>query len=515
MQLVLEACAAPAMAKQIEVWPVDRLVPYARNARTHSEEQIAQIAASIAEFGFNNPVLVDNKAGIIAGHGRLLAARKLGWDEVPVVVLDHLSETQKRAYILADNRIGENAGWDDEILRGELSGLNDADLDLALLGFSDDEVASLLAEVTPESTASTGDPTEEIPETPVEAVTRPGDVWIIGRHRLICGDCRDFGVIRRLLAETKVNLVVTSPPYATQREYDPASGFEPIPPEDYSGWFRDVAANIQAILAADGSYLLNIKEHAADGERNLYVKDLVIAHKRQWGWRFVDEFCWRKTDNGVPGGWGNRFKNAFEPVFHFCRQQEIKFRPKAVGHVSEDCFDYSPDNPKSNSGSGLLGTGARGSAAGRADAEDSDGRHEGIARPSNVVEVKTESSQGSHSAPFPRALVEFFVKAFSDPDDVVFDPFLGSGTTMAAAHVLGRAGSGCEISPAYCDVILRRIEQLAETEPILAETGERFSEVAAGRGVSAVNGANLRHRDAKSIRRKPNGMPCYGAKGKP
>ena len=207
---------------------------------------------------------------------------------------------------------------------------------------------------------------EEIPETPVEPVTRPGDVWVIGRHRLICGDCRDFGVIQRLLGETKVNLVVTSPPYATQREYDPASGFEPIPPEDYAGWFRDVAANIQAILAPDGSYLLNIKEHAADGERNLYVKDLVIAHKRQWGWRFVDEFCWRKTDNGVPGGWGNRFKNAFEPIFHFCRQQEIKFRPKAVGHASEDCFDYSPDNPKSNSGSGLLGTGARGAAAGRA-----------------------------------------------------------------------------------------------------------------------------------------------------
>jgi DNA modification methylase len=144
-----------------------------------------------------------------------------------------------------------------------------------------------------------------------------------------------------------------------------------------------------------------------------------------------------------------------------------------------------------------------------------DGKHEGIARPSNVIEVKTESSQGSHSAPFPRALVEFFVKAFSDPGDVVFDPFLGSGTTMAAAQVLDRAGYGCEISPAYCDVILRRIEHLAETEPVLAETGEKFSEVAAGRGVPTVEGADLRQRDSKSIRRKPNGMPCYAAKGKP
>ena len=111
------------------------------------------------------------------------------------------------------------------------------------------------------------------------------------------------------------------------------------------------------------AYFLNIKEHADDGERDLYVMDLVIAHRRQWGWRFVDTFCWRKTDNGVPGGWGNRFKNAWEPVFHFCRQQQIKFRPQAVSHESEDCFDYSPNNPKSNSGSGLLGTGTRGAAA--------------------------------------------------------------------------------------------------------------------------------------------------------
>ena len=169
-----------------------------------------------------------------------------------------------------------------------------------------------------------------------------------------------------------------------------------------------MAANIAAILADDGSYFLNIKAHADDGERSLYVMDLVIAHKRQWGWRFVDELCWRKTDNGVPGGWGNRFKNAWEPVFHFCRQQQIKFRPEAVGHESEDCFDYSPNNPKSTSGSGLLGTGPRGAAADGGPNQDAwrrshnnlsaatnpEGRHTGIARPSNVIEVKSESSQG-------------------------------------------------------------------------------------------------------------------------
>ena len=504
---------SPQMARHIEIWPTDRLVPYAKNARTHSPEQVAQIAASIVEFGFVNPILVDSTDEIIAGHGRLLAARKLGLAEVPVVVLGHLTEIQRRAYIIADNQLALNAGWNDELLRVALESLGADGFHLSLVGFSDEELVTILAGDEPEAAAAVEE--EAVPEPPAQPVTTPGDVWLIGRHRLICGDCRDADVVGKVMAGASANVAITSPPYATQREYDPTSGFTPVLPEEYVEWFRAVAAGVESVLVPDGSYFLNIKAHADDGERNLYVMDLVLAHRRQWGWRFVDEFCWRKTDNGVPGGWGNRFKNAFEPIYHFCKQPQIKFRPQAVGHESDDCFDYSPDNPKSTSGSGLLGAGARGSAATKPGADDSEGRHTGMARPSNVIEVKTESSQGSHSAPFPRALIEFFVKAFSDPGDVVLDPFLGSGTTMAAAHVLGRAGYGCEISPAYCDVILRRIERLAETEPVLAETGETFGEVAAGRGVSTDESADLRQRDSKSIRRKPNGMPCYGAKGKP
>src|SRR5579885_1369462 len=237
-----------AMARRIELWPVDKLVPYARNARTHSDAQVAQIAASIVQFGFNNPILVDTNAGIIAGHGRLLAARKLRLDHVPVVVLDHLTETQKRAYILADNKLAEAAGWDDELLRGELADLKDADLDLEVLGFSEDELRTLLVEAEP-TPAGTPEAEEEIPEAPVEPVTRAGDVWLVGKHRLVCGDCRDFRAIERKFEGVKANVVITSPPYATQREYDPASGFKPVPPEEYSDWFRDVAANIAAILA--------------------------------------------------------------------------------------------------------------------------------------------------------------------------------------------------------------------------------------------------------------------------
>ncbi|HZT29264.1 MAG TPA: DNA methyltransferase [Bryobacteraceae bacterium] len=513
----------PAMAKRIEIWPADRLVPYAKNARTHSPEQVAQIAASILAFGFVNPILVDTNAGIIAGHGRLLAARKLGLEAVPVVVLDHLNETQRRAYIIADNKLAENAGWDEVTLAGELRDLESMGMDLGKIGFSDEELEELLAANEPEDTDAAVD---EVPEQPANPVTRPGDLWVIGRNRLICGDCRDLAVVSRLLDPEKkdarqVNMVITSPPYASQRAYDPSSGFRPVAPEEYVAWYADVAANLAAVLAPDGSYFLNIKEHAEDGERSLYVKDLVLAHKRQWGWRFVDELCWRKTDDGVPGGWGNRFKNAWEPVFHFCLNCTIKFRPRRVGHWSDDCFDYSPNNPKSTSGSGLLGTGPRGAAADRGKNHDAwqttrrnagnmEGRHGGIARPSNVIEAKTESSQGSHSAPFPRALVEFFVKAYSDPGDMLFDPFLGSGTTIAAAHVLDRIGCGCEISPAYCDVIVHRLSALTREPVILHDTGETFMDAAHARGVAVEQAAQ----DFSDKRHKENGAPVFVKSGR-
>jgi len=458
---------------KIELWLLDRLLPYVRNSRTHSAEQIAQVAASITEFGWTSPILVAANGTIIAGHARLQAARKLGMTEVPVIVLDHLTPTQQRALVLADNRLPLSAGWDAEMLRIELQSLNEDEFNLDVIGFSDEELRALLVDEVPAPAAEDG-AEEEVPEAPAQPVTRRGDVWQIDRHRLICGDYRDLSVLGQLLDQEKkdarqVNLCITSPPYATQREYDASSGFKPIPPDEYVEWYRAVAAGVESILVPDGSYFLNIKEHAADGERSLYVKDLVLAHKRQWGWRFVDEFCWRNTANGVPGKWSNRFKNAWEPVFHFCKQKEIRFRPTAAGHESDDVVVYAPGNPSAPSGSGLLGCGAE--------------KVKGIAWPSNVLEAKAEGGQGEHSAPFPRALPEFFIKAFSDAGDIVFDPFMGSGTTMAAAHVLGRVGYGSEISPAYCDVILRRMAALTSAAPILVGTGETFLVVAAARGV--------------------------------
>ena len=223
------------MARLIEIWPTDRLVPYAKNARTHSPEQVAQIAASIVEFGFVNPILVDSTDGIIAGHGRLLAARKLGLAEVPVVVLGHLSEIQRRAYVIADNQLALNAGWNDELLRGVLESLGADGFNLSLVGFSDEELVVLLGSAEPEAAAAVEE--EAVPEPPAQPVTMPGDVWLIGRHRLICGDCRDAAVVGKLMAGASANVAITSPPYATQREYDPTSGFKPVPPEEYVEWY--------------------------------------------------------------------------------------------------------------------------------------------------------------------------------------------------------------------------------------------------------------------------------------
>ena len=498
---------------QIELRPVIRLLPYARNSRTHSEEQVAQVAASIREFGWTTPILVDADGTIIAGHARLLAARKLEMTEVPVIVLSHLTPAQRRALVIADNKLALNAGWDTEVLRAEMAALEVDGFDLAVVGFSNDELLALMAASEAE-TDTAADEDEAIPEPPAQPVTQAGDVWLIGPHRLICGDCRDGNIISKLFLGDQAGMVITSPPYATQRQYDPSSGFKPVPPEQYVEWFRAVAAGVESVLAPNGSFFLNIKAHADDGERNLYVMDLVLAHRRQWGWRYVDEFCWRKTDNGVPGGWNNRFKNAWEPVHHFCRQQQIKFHADAVSHASDDCFDYSPDNPKSNSGSGLLGTGPRGSATssppqgsqgwGHMRRKLVDGKHEGLARPSNVIEVKSESSQGSHSAPYPRALVQFFVLAFSDAGDVIFDPFMGSGTTMAAAHGLGRAGYGCEISPAYCDVIVRRMMNLG-VDAMLESTGESFATVAMERGVDPAQAEPCYERKASLPRSQDDG----------
>ena len=198
------------MVKHIELWLIDKLIPFARNPRTHSNAQIAQIAASIAEFGFNSPILVDSNAGIIAGHGRLLAARKLGLKEVPVIVLDHLTEAQKRAYVIADNQLALNAGWDEDLLRLELAALQDEDFNVGLIGFEDQELARLLAAQDAAEGLTDEDAVPELPQTPVSTI---GDLWILGNHKLLVGDATNEADVSRLMAGDAADLLFIDAPY--------------------------------------------------------------------------------------------------------------------------------------------------------------------------------------------------------------------------------------------------------------------------------------------------------------
>jgi hypothetical protein len=196
-------------AKTIEWLETKGLIPYAKNSRTHSEAQVAQIAGSIKEFGFNNPVLIDEDNGIIAGHGRVMAAQKLGLQAVPCIRLAHLSDTQRKAYVIADNRLALNAGWDDQMLTVELQELDSESFDLSLLGFEADELNALLNPIK-ETEGLTDE--DEVPEVPEEPKTKPGDIYKLGRHRLMCGDSTSIDAVEKLMPET-ANMIFTDPPY--------------------------------------------------------------------------------------------------------------------------------------------------------------------------------------------------------------------------------------------------------------------------------------------------------------
>lgn len=270
---------------------------------------------------------------------------------------------------------------------------------------------------------------------------------------MLCGDSTKAEDVERLMDGHAINMAFTSPPYASQRKYDESSGFKPIPPDQFVKWFEPIAANVRRHLTQDGSWFVNIKEHCEDGQRSLYVKDLTIAHVRQWEWIFVDEFVWKR--GGVPGKWSNRFKNQWEPIFHFSVNSQIKLRHEHVMHESDGAFEYSPDNPKSKTG--FFSNKGRNDIA----------KH-GMALPGNVLDIGTEVKMTEvHSAPFPVALPTFFIKAFTDESDSVYEPFCGSGTTLIAAEQLNRRCYGMEISPAYCDVIVKRWETLTGQKAVL------------------------------------------------
>jgi DNA modification methylase len=445
---------------------VETLIPYARNPRTHSDAQVAKIAASIVEYGWTNPVLVDGDNGVIAGHGRLAAARKLGLDEVPVIELGHLSLAQKRAYVISDNRLALDAGWDEELLALEIAELSEAGYDLALTGFDDAEIQGLLADNDGEGEGAkddgTPDAADDVPDAPAVPVSRAGDVWALGQHRLICGDATNAAVVTSLLQGERARLCFTSPPYGNQRDYT-SGGVG-----DWDGLMRGVFANLP--MTDDGQVLVNLGLIHRDNEFIPYW-DAWLGWMRTQDWR---RFAWYVWDQGpgMPGDWSGRFAPSFEFVFHFNRssRKPNKIVPcKHAGQESHLRADGSSTAMRSKEGEVGGWT--------HAGQPTQDSRI-----PDSVIRVMRHKGKIGkdidHPAVFPVALPEFVVQAFTDRGDLVFEPFGGSGTTMLAAERTGRVCRSVEIAPEYVDVAIRRFQQNHPGVPVtLVATGQTFDEV--------------------------------------
>lgn len=430
--------------------PIKDLKPLPGNPRRGNVEAVAR---SYQQFGQRKPLVALKDGTVIAGNHQLKAAQQLGWTEIAVVFVDD-DEATAKAYALADNRTADLGTYDDEALAELISDIaHDADL-LMASGYTAEDLDELIAGI--DGTELEPEPINDSVPTSAPAKTIKGDIWILGPHRLLCGDCREPSDVDKLLNGAKINLAFTSPPYAEQRTYDETSGFKPIPPDEYVAWFEMVQANVAANLADDGSWFVNIKPASRDLDTELYVFDLVLAHARQWGWHYASEFCWQRP--GVPGKPARRFKNEYEPIYQFSKG-EWKFKPESVMEASKHAFDYRSDDSFStaNQGNDMTSSQAR--------------KGEGMAYPGNRLPIFTLRDQATgHAAAFPIGLPEWFIKAYTDEGDAVYDPFMGSGSTLLAAHNQNRIAYGTEISPAYCDIICKRFQQATGIEPIAEST---------------------------------------------
>jgi DNA modification methylase len=419
---------------------VSALKPYARNARTHSRKQIKKIAASIERFGFVNPVLIDENNLIIAGHGRVAAAKQLGWAEVPTLRVEHLSETEKRAYILADNRLAEEAGWDQEMLAIELQGLIELDFSIELAGFDTAE-ADLILDAQAEANAPDQNIADEVPPIPAsgDAVTRPGDLWQLGSHRLLCADATIAGSYDTLLGDDRAAMIFTDPPYNVpieghvsglgkvhHREFAMASG------EMTQAQFRGFLETVFAHMAA----------HSVDGAIHFICMD----------WRHLGEtlaageavyselknLCvWAKSN----GGMGTFYRSRHELVFAFkngTAPHINNFELGQTGRYRTNVWEYAGVN--------------------------SFGRDR-------------DDSLAMHPTVKPAVLVADAIKDCSRRRQIILDPFAGSGTTLIAAEQTGRRARVLELDPLYCDTIIRRWQAFTGKRAQHGDTGPSFEEM--------------------------------------
>jgi len=419
--------------KHIEV---STLNAYANNARTHSEKQIHQIAKSIETFGFNNPVLIDKNNTIIAGHGRVEAAKKLGLTQLPTLCLEHLTNEQKKAYILADNRLAEKAGWDDDILRIELQNLLEVDLDfdISFTGFEMPEIDLLIQETVPESKEE-----DVVPEAPSSPISKLGDLWILGQHRLHCGDALEKKSYSTLLGEEKANLVFTDPPYNVKidghvcgngkvqhREFAMASG--EMTPEGFTSFLQTV--------------FQRMTEHTSNGSIHFicmdwrHMKELLTAGNEVY--TELKNLCVWNKDNG---GMGSLYRSKHELVFVFKNGKESHTNNIELGKYGRyrtNVWDYAGINTLRN------------------------GRDDELAM---------------HPTVKPVSMVADAILDCSNRSDIILDPFGGSGSTMIAAEKTGRSAYLLELDPIYVDVIINRWQNLTGEEAIHAQTKKTFKEV--------------------------------------
>jgi DNA modification methylase len=411
--------------QQIEMRKVETLIPYARNARTHSDQQVAQIAASIKEFGFNNPILIRDDLTVIAGHGRLAAATKLGLTEVPTICLSHLTPTQVKAYIIADNKLAINAGWDEEMLALEVQELELEGFDVSLAGFDTDDVSKLLAQSTPNGLTDEDD----VPEVPEEPKTKLGDVWLLGNHRVMCGDSTSTDELCKLMNGSYAEICFTSPPYnagslnikgqnGTKEKYN---SFNDNQTEDE--YFDFLCKNINAISIYSNETFYNIG--LVENNKRVIIK-LINHYVKQ----FKDIIYWNKK-SVAPHIQPGIINNKVEFIICFGQNNKRKF-----------------DNPQFGQGTYF-----------------------------NVIEGNNASQNEFskiHKAVFPLYLPENIVNNFCSKGKIVLDTFGGTGTTLIACEKNGRINRSMELDPRYVDVIVKRWQDFTGKVATLESNGSAF-----------------------------------------
>ncbi len=424
----------------IEMRAVTALRPYAANARTHSKKQVLQIAESIRSFGFTNPVLIGDDGEILAGHGRVLAARELGIDTVPTIKLSHLSATERRAYVLADNKLALNAGWDKEILAIELQALVDLDFDVTLTGFSLAEIDLTLDQAKEASPASTDKVADQIPEPPKTVISQRGDLWLLGRHRLLCGDARSAEDIARLVGNARVDMIFTDPPYNVpidghvgglgaikHREFAFASG--EMTRAEFTQ-FLTATLGCAAAVAKDGAIAFVCMDWR-------HMRELLDAGGAVFS--ELKNLCvWNKTN----GGMGSFYRSKHELIFVFkvgTAAHTNSFGLGETGRYRTNVWDYA----------GISSLGAT-----------------------------RQSDLAMHPTVKPAALVADAIRDCSRRGETVLDVFGGSGTTLIAAELSGRRSCLLEFDQAYCDTIVARWQAYTGKQAVLAEGGQPFEAVA-------------------------------------